>query len=118
MPFIASIHSLEVNEPQRYIHRHQLYSDLIAHVNSLSSALQHSLHGNVQQPDPGALFRRAGYHGRKYLTNSRFEEESSSGLGHLPLYFSDDILFPGAVLCQRIQLLQTVGYRPFLNGSL
>jgi hypothetical protein len=52
---LTSPHSLEVYEPQRHIHRYQLYSDLITNVNSLSSALQHSFHRNIQQPDPGAL---------------------------------------------------------------
>ena len=71
-----------------------------------------------EEPDPGAFLGGAGYHGRKSLTNSRFKEKSRGGLGHLSLHFGDDILFLGAVLCQRIQLIQTVGYRPFLDGSL
>jgi hypothetical protein len=53
--YLIFLHSLEVYKSQHYIHRHQLYGDPITHVNALSSALQHSFHRNVQQPDPCAL---------------------------------------------------------------
>src|SRR5664280_2290814 len=90
--YLCLIRPHKINKSTLDIYKDQLHANLVADVDALKPALQHSFNRHIEKPNPIAFGGGSRNHSIKLLTYPRFKQERSCGFSDLPFDFVGSIL--------------------------